>query len=261
MQRNSARVYHVRAIVFVACFIVIWAFASPSLYGQGGPPLLTDDPGTPGDGHWEINLAFAVAKLQSQTLFEAPLLDINYGIGERIQLKYEVPWVFLHEEGFGTQNGLGNSEIGIKYRFLDENPHGLSLSVYPQLSFNNPTSSDERGLVDPGVELLLPFQIARSFGQVEMSFEMGYAYVEHSIDEWTYGLASAWPLMECFELVGEIHGTATRTFDEDVLVFNLGGILKIHRNVNLLFSSGRSFRKPSAAESELLGYVGVQLNF
>ena len=24
---------------------------------QGGPPLVTDDPDTPGDGHWEINLA------------------------------------------------------------------------------------------------------------------------------------------------------------------------------------------------------------
>jgi len=24
---------------------------------QGGPPMVTDDPDTPGDGHWEINLA------------------------------------------------------------------------------------------------------------------------------------------------------------------------------------------------------------
>jgi hypothetical protein len=27
------------------------------LLAQGGPPLVTDDPDTPGDGRWEINLA------------------------------------------------------------------------------------------------------------------------------------------------------------------------------------------------------------
>jgi hypothetical protein len=24
-------------------------------HAQDGPPMITDDPGTPGDGHWEIN--------------------------------------------------------------------------------------------------------------------------------------------------------------------------------------------------------------
>jgi len=29
-------------------------------FGQGGPPLITDDPDTPGPGYWEINLAAIV---------------------------------------------------------------------------------------------------------------------------------------------------------------------------------------------------------
>jgi len=260
MKRNMELARQQKAFAF-AVIITGLISATLPLWGQAGPPLLTDDPGTPGDGHWEINLAFTVVNRRSQILFEAPLLDINYGLGERIQLKYEVPWVFLHEEGTGTQNGLGNSEIGIKYRFLDQTQHGVSLSVYPQVSFNNPTSSDERGLVDPGTELLLPFQIARAFGPVELNLELGYAFIEHSEDEWIYGLAAAWPLIECFELVGEIHGAATRDFTEDGMVFNLGGVIEIYRNFNLLFSAGRSFRKPSDAESQLLGYAGVQFNF
>ena len=28
-----------------------------NVLAQGGPPLVTDDPETPGDGHWEVNLA------------------------------------------------------------------------------------------------------------------------------------------------------------------------------------------------------------
>lgn len=54
---------------------------------QGGPPLITDDPDTPGPGHWEINLASLFERSQPQRRLEAPLADVNYGVGQRIQLK------------------------------------------------------------------------------------------------------------------------------------------------------------------------------
>ena len=37
---------------------------------QGGPPFLTDDPGTPGDGRWEINLAFTSEIRPSEELYD-----------------------------------------------------------------------------------------------------------------------------------------------------------------------------------------------
>ena len=40
---------------------------------QGGPPLLTDDPGTPGASRWEINAATLVEASDDARLFEAPL--------------------------------------------------------------------------------------------------------------------------------------------------------------------------------------------
>lgn len=250
-----------RLATVALCCVSALAFAAGRAHAQGGPPLITDDPGTPGDGRWEINLGFAIEKLRSETLFEVPILDINYGLGERIQLKYEIPWLFLEEEAAATRSGLGNSEVGVKYRFLDEERYGVSMSVYPQFSFNNPTSSDERGLVNPGNELALPLQIARSAGPLELSLELGYSLIEHEEDAWIYGLAAAWPLSERFELLGEVHGVATRDFEEDVLVFNLGGTVELHENVSLLFSAGRSFHDSSATDPELLGYLGLQFRF
>ncbi|MEW6747411.1 MAG: transporter [Planctomycetota bacterium] len=231
------------------------------LYAQGGPPLLTDDPGTPGDDMWETNIGFTIEKVEGETLYEAPLLDVNYGLGERIQLKYELPWVFLDEEGGGVENGLGNSLIGLKYRFLDEDRHGVSMSSYPQFSFENPTSSDEKGLVAPGIELVLPFQIAWSSGPIELGLELGYSLIEHEEDEWIYGLAAASPLTEHFALLGEVHGVATRDLDDDVLVFNLGSAVALNEHASLLFSAGRSLREPSTTEPELLMYMGLQLVF
>ena len=60
---------------------------------NAGPPLITDDPDTPGPNHWEINLAATMEKFDSDWGWELPLLDINYGVGERIQLKFEIPWI------------------------------------------------------------------------------------------------------------------------------------------------------------------------
>src|SRR5881394_1031998 len=89
------------------------------LLTQGGPPLLTDDPGTPGDGKSELNLAFTVEKFRHDTLYEAPLFDFNYGVGERIQLKLELPWLIDHETPGPDASALGNALLGFKYRFLD----------------------------------------------------------------------------------------------------------------------------------------------
>ena len=41
-------------IVFAVC-----ASSVPHAHAQGGPPMITDDPGTRGNGRFEINLAFA----------------------------------------------------------------------------------------------------------------------------------------------------------------------------------------------------------
>jgi hypothetical protein len=162
-----------------------------SLSGHAaGPPLITDDPGTPGDGRWEINLPITLEQTRDERIFEAPLLDINYGLGERTQLKFEVPWLVVDRRDNGTTDGLGNSEIGIKHRFLDEDRHGVSMSIYPQLEFNNPTSSDERGLVDEGMRFKLPVQMTRSAGPFEWYLEAGYEFVEASEDQWLYGVAT-----------------------------------------------------------------------
>lgn len=240
-----------------AAAVMMFTLAA-SLAVHAGPPLITDDPDTPGDGRWEVNLPITLEQSRDQRTYEAPLLDINYGLGERTQLKFEVPWVVLDRRDNGTTEGLGNSEIGVKYRFLDEDRHGMSMSIYPQLEFNNPTSSDERGLADEGVRLKLPVQMTRSAGPFELYLEAGYEFVEADEDEWLYGVATGYPVNDQLELLAEVAGTASHDFDDDELVFNIGAKLGINDSLNLLLSAGRSFRESSSGEPELLGYCGLQ---
>ena len=227
---------------------------------QGGPPLLTDDPGTPGDGRWEINAAFTLEKSADQRLFEAPLLDVNRGVGERVQLKLEIPWVVL-DEGGSTRSGLGNTLLGVKWRFLDEDEAGLAVSAYPQVEFENPTSSAERGLAEPGTEWILPFQVQRSFGFLDANGELGYGVRDVGEDEWIYGLALGKELAERFECLGEIHGTAEPGFEESRTLVGLGFRWDLSAASTLLVSASRTIAEPSGEDPETLGYVGLQLRF
>ena len=98
-------------------------------WGQAGPPVIGDDPGTPPDGHWEINIAYPYIRTPHQVTMETPHLDLNYGWGDHIQLKYEVGWLIGKEEGQPWTQGINNSLAGVKWRFLDEEKNGTTKSV------------------------------------------------------------------------------------------------------------------------------------
>src|SRR6266536_6038497 len=103
---------------------------SPSvLRAQGGPPLVTDDPDTPGPRHWEINVSLFRRETKEDRTTEAPWLDVNYGVGRRIQLKVETPW--LRREDRSVERGLGDTTAGVKWRFRGEEGRTIAWSVYP----------------------------------------------------------------------------------------------------------------------------------
>ena len=77
--------------------LALAAFTPVRARAQGGPPLITDDPDTPGPGYWEINVSAFVEKNRRERRLETPRLDINYGLGPRIQLKLELPWLRVRD--------------------------------------------------------------------------------------------------------------------------------------------------------------------
>ncbi len=248
-------------VLIASCLIILPALTTRTVLAQGGPPLITDDPGTPGDGNWEINLAFSAEKRRAERSYESPLLDINYGLGDRIQLKYEVPWLVIEECSRHTRAGLGNSTLGAKWRFFEQDRRRIDMSIYPQLAFNSSGSAADRGLVDKGIEFVLPFQVEKSFGPISLNPEFGYAFHEYDDNEWIYGLAMGYEASSRLELLGEVSGMTGQDFDNDELVFNIGARWELNEINTFLISAGRSFRDSASDEPEFLLYTGIQFNF
>jgi hypothetical protein len=187
------------------CFAaVVFLNPVPASFAQGGPPMLTDDPGTPGAGAWEINIAYQEQRTQEDRLRSFPHLDFNYGLGERVQLKYETGWLFTSVPGGGVTSGLDDSLLGVKWRFLDQERSGVDMSVYPQLQLESSSDSVARGIAEPGPNLFLPIEIAHDFGKIRLVGEIGYQYFHSQDNEWVAGVLGAVEASDKLELLAEV---------------------------------------------------------
>jgi len=229
---------------------------------RGGPPLLTDDPDTPGPNHWEINVAFTTEYEDHVWELGTPLLDMNYGVGDHIQLKYQVPLILLVPEEGGVDAGMGNSLAGVKWRFIDQtNGSWLEVSTYPQVEFIYPSSSVRRVEADDGDNLLLPIEIEHQFKSVTVYAEGGLVLNQKRSSEAFYGLAGEYEFSEKFSLMGEFYGGFGRDFQENGLTFNLGFRRALTEHVALIGSAGRAISGPKSSAPTFQSYLGVQLTF
>ena len=251
----------ISCLLFVLLALALPPVAPEPLSAQGGPPLLTDDPGTPGPGRWEINMAFTVEREQSSWLLESPLLDLNYGWGERIQLKLEVPWIVRNHDVQETQTALGSSRMGVKWRFHGDEKSPVAVSIYPQLTVNNPGPAARRGLVDQGTQMLLPVELVHGVGPIRLNAEFGLNLQSREHNQWLYGLAFGYEASSKLELLGEVHDISFTNFRENELVFDVGGRRKLTRLNTLLFTLGRSLPGATNSVPHFFAYTGVQFSF
>jgi hypothetical protein len=241
---------------FLYSLLLLGSFA----YGQGGPPMITDDPGTPGDGHWEINVAGLTDRTAGVNTIQSPLIDLNYGVGARIQLKYEVPWI-IEDQGGDSRTGLGNSLLGVKWRFYDAGPAGWQISTYPQVEFNYPSSSSpRRGLADPGTRYLIPFEFERSYADFDINVEVGrWIRPAGAQDSWVAGFVIGHELVKGIEVIAELHDENDVHSPDHELIANFGARWDLSDRYTILLSAGRDLTNTLGARNTLLTYFGLQM--
>jgi hypothetical protein len=245
----------VRTLAVPLLLVRLAVFSLPSA-AQGGPPYYTNDPGTPGNLNWEINLGYMPFFYSNQSVSHVPDLDINFGVGDRIQLTYENAW--LRVQNPATKFGLGQSNPGLKWRFYDAGESGLAISVFPQLFLDNPNDAVRRGITPASDAFLLPFEFTKKIGPVDVDYELGYQFVHKGSDGWITGLVVGHDFTTRFEGDVEFYsqGTFHPSYNQPTL--DLGGRYKIHRPVILLFMAGRSLERTRPNQSYFLGYFGFQ---
>jgi hypothetical protein len=226
---------------------------------QGGPPYLTNDPGTPGDHAWEINLAAMPSLARGSASYQVPQIDINYGVGDRIQLTYEVPYVLERVDGRPSTGGWGNGYPGFKWRFLDRGEQGWQMAIFPQLETGGSMEMQRRGIAGPGPRLFLPVEVAHSVGPLALDFEAGYYFSRNGARERILGLVAGHSMTERLELDAEIYDDRAYGAPPHATTLDLGGRYKLRRNLIALFMAGRSVNGTDEGQPRLMAYLGIQI--
>jgi hypothetical protein len=221
--------------------------------------MITDDPGTPGNGHWENNLAIAFEHRPNEWLIDAPAIDLNYGWGDHIQLTLQTSLAILKRSDHGAIAGIAGTEAAVKWRFLDEERSGFDMSMFPRIIFNVAQSSVRRGLADAGTRFQIPFQLAKKVGPVDLDFEFGPLVSTVGRSEFLYGMVGGMEVSKKTTIMAELHGTSRTNFTRDALTLNFGWRHKLNEHAIWIGSLGHELRAPQDDQLALIGYLGVQL--
>ena len=221
--------------------------------------MITDDPGTPGNGHWENNFPIAFEHRPNEWSVEAPAFDLNYGWGDHIQLTLQMSLVTLKRSDHGAVTGIGGTEAAVKWRFLDEERSGFDMSMFPRIIFNVAQSSVRRGLSEAGTRFQIPFQLAKKFGPLGLDFEFGPLASTVGRSEFLYGVLGGVEVSKKTSIMAEVHATSRMNFDRQTVTLNVGWRHKISEHCIWIASLGHEVRSPADEQLALVGYCGVQL--
>lgn len=221
--------------------------------------MITDDPGTPGNGHWENNLAVAFERRPNEWSIDAPAIDFNYGLGEQIQLTLQSPPVILKRSKHGAIGGLGATEAAVKWRLLDEERSGFDVSMFPRVIFNVLQSSVRRGLSEDGTRFQIPFQVAKKFGRLGLDAEFGPLVSSVGPSELIYGVVGGMEVTRTTSVMAELRATSRTNFARDVVTLNFGWRHKLNEHAIWIGSLGHEVHSGAEEPLALIGYCGVQL--
>lgn len=223
-----------------------------------GPPFLTDDPQPVEYRHGELYIASQHAETAGGWSGTAPHFELNYGIAPEAQLHLVAPLAYDVPSSGRAQYGCGDTELGVKYRFLQETDTCPQAAVFPLIEA--PTGSESDGLGSGHMQAVLPIWLQKSVGEWTVFGGGGYGINPGpGNDNWGFGgVAAQRQVTKSLSLGSEVwHRTAMETGGRDDTLFNVGTMLDFTEQQHLLLSAGRSVDGPT----RFLLYFAYQFTF
>jgi hypothetical protein len=219
-----------------------------------GPPFLTDDPVPVSFHHYEF-YAFSTLD-QSGGAYQAnpPGFEFNAGPVPNLQLHIGMQTGLFVPSAGATTYGLGDTELGAKYRFIQEKGQRPQISFYPLIEL--PTGDSRRNLGNGTTWAKLPLWLQKSWGSWTSYGGAGYI-INHAPGERDHiyaGWQAQREINKKLALGGEwfTPGRDTRTTHAPQII-NAGGIYNFSENFSLLFSGGHSVH----GNSHTVAYIGL----
>jgi hypothetical protein len=253
--RNLTHIARCRALAWLAATVLLGATVAV----VAGPPFATDDPGPVDYQHWEFYVESFNTKSSGGWSGTMPNLTLNYGVISNVQLHAVLPVAAYNAPSEGsTHIGYGDTQLGVKYRFLQETADWPQLGIYP--SVNIPTGDAGKGLGNHYAQVFLPLWMQKSWGSWTAYGGGGYGINDGPGNQnWGYvGAVLQRQVLKNLFLGAEVyHQTAQQIGGRNNTAFNVGAGIDLSKRHHLFISAGRSIDGPV----DFQFYVGYQFTF
>lgn len=248
---------HCAALAGVA---LAFALAAPA---QAAHPLVSDDTGTQGQGHWQFEASADRTRVREGGITARELevgTALTYGLTETIDLAVGAPWLRLSATGEKTQQGLGDLTLLAKWRLLDDSK-GFSLGLRPEITL--PTGDEDKGLGNGRATGALTLMAQLERGPWTWLVNAGVAYNDNKAGDrkrlWAASTALLFAAHEQWTLVADVGAARAAEHGAENEKFGLLGVIHhVGEDLDLDFGWRRSLG--SAPRPNTLG-LGLTLRW
>jgi hypothetical protein len=205
-----------------------------------GPPFNTDDPQPVDFKHWEFYIS-SINTIQSEAWSgTSPHFEVNYGVLPNMQAHLLLPMNYDYVRNTGTHFGYAYTELGLKYRFVQESEDFPQIGVFPIVEI--PTIKNTE-FSNGNAQVYLPVWLQKSWGKLTTYGGAGY-WINPGINNknWIFsGWEIQYDVSQVLTFGGELYyHTASTKDSKSVTGFNLGGFVNFSNNFHLIYSVGHS---------------------
>jgi len=213
---------------------LLWPVVVPAAH-----PLITEDTGTQGEGHFQFELTTEHATVKDAGSRQAVALNsavLAYGATPHLDLLVSVQHLRLGATGTGrSEHGLADAGLDLKWRFYENG--AMSMALKPGVTF--PTGDAQRGL---GVgKSTWSAYLVTSIDVQPWSFHLHIGHLHHNntfnerVDLWHASAAVTRAFSESLKLVldGGIDTNTRREDGSDPVFATLGLIWSPVRNFDI----------------------------
>jgi hypothetical protein len=222
-----------------------------SQYASAGPPFQTDDPEPVAFRHYEAYIFGTFDSAGGFAFAQMPAMEFNWGAAPNLQVHMILPAAYVSANG---AYGIGDAELGCKYRFVQEGRRRPEVGVFPLVEL--PTGNSRLSLGNGQVWARLPVWAQKSYGPWTTYGGVGYQ-INHAPgmkDSVFAGWLLQRQITKRLTLGGEgYHQGAQVVGGRQSTFADAGGYYNFRQNVSLLFMLGHTL----SGERHTVGYLGL----
>lgn len=249
---------------FLISFCVISVFlALFSKKVEAVPPLVAGDVPTADKNHVEWFIGMRYQKTDSIER-QIPFTEMVYGISDRQELTFEIPYLSLN-----GNHGFGDAVLGTKFQFIKEAERIPGVAGSFEIKLAN--ASQTKGLGTGANEYDLRLRSQKSWGWFTGLINIGYTFVgEPNVDGIRQkrdnvlftAFAQEFEIDSKTKILSEIYWrNSDEPGDPDRFAFDVGFKYRLFPDLALHAAVGKSLREDNSGGPDLRVYAGMKIEF